>query len=159
MSPSELPLRDIHVPDPVGWWPPAIGWWLFAGIVALMVVLAVLRWRHRRTVAYRFGREIARLRSRYLQDGDNRRLFREGSVMLRRACMSAFPRDQVAGLAGAEWLEFLGQVLEDDELAATQGEILRCAPYQPQPGADADEFLALLDRVGGKLRESTGSGR
>ena len=101
MSPSELPLRDIHVPDPVGWWPPAIGWWLLAGIVALMVVLAVLRWRHRRTVAYRFGREIARLRSRYLQDGDNRRLFREGSVMLRRACMSAFRRDQVAGLAGA----------------------------------------------------------
>ncbi len=27
MEPSELPLRDLHLPDAVGWWPLAPGWW------------------------------------------------------------------------------------------------------------------------------------
>ena len=32
-SPDPLSeLRDIHLPDPVSWWPPAPGWWIAVGI-------------------------------------------------------------------------------------------------------------------------------
>ena len=33
---NELPLRDIHLPDAVSWWPPAIGWWLLAIIIVAL---------------------------------------------------------------------------------------------------------------------------
>ena len=45
LDPSQLPLRDIHLPEVIGWWPPAIGWWILAAVVLLAAVLWVLRYR------------------------------------------------------------------------------------------------------------------
>ena len=37
MNPSELGLRDIHLPGDITWWPPAFGSWLFgAALVSLI---------------------------------------------------------------------------------------------------------------------------
>ena len=35
---QQLPLRDIHLPEAVSWWPPAYGWWL------LVVLLGACAW-------------------------------------------------------------------------------------------------------------------
>jgi len=33
-------LRDIHLPDAISWWTPAIGWWiLLALVIAAFIVL------------------------------------------------------------------------------------------------------------------------
>jgi hypothetical protein len=54
MQAQELVLRDVHVPPAPSLWPPAPGWWLVAGAVAL--VLAILWWvrrqRRRRKLAW-----------------------------------------------------------------------------------------------------------
>jgi len=51
MSPAELPLRDIHLPEPVGWWPPAPGWWaLLALALAGAAAWGWLAWRRRTRV-------------------------------------------------------------------------------------------------------------
>jgi len=38
MNPDPLaPLRPLHLPDQIGWWPPAPGWWLLAGVAAVVL--------------------------------------------------------------------------------------------------------------------------
>ena len=38
-------LRDIHLPEPISWWPPAPGWWILA--VASCALLAwILKYLH-----------------------------------------------------------------------------------------------------------------
>ena len=32
-------LRDIHLPEPVSWWPPALGWWLVAMTVMTLLIV------------------------------------------------------------------------------------------------------------------------
>ncbi len=151
MDPAELPLRDIHLPDPVGWWPPAPGWWILAAILLLSAVLLIRQWRQRRTVAYRFRRELLRLRADYARDHDTERLIQRGSVLLRRACLSAFPRDQVAGLSGSGWTRFIGKLLGQDAAASEYGQLLVEAPYRRGIAVDADWYLDLLARVASRL--------
>ena len=62
MNPAEIPIRDLHLPEPVGWWPLAPGWWLLITIAVLGIgwlLLRALR-RYRRGQARR--QEILRRR-------------------------------------------------------------------------------------------------
>lgn len=55
-------LRDIHMPEPISWWPLAYGWWVIIGlVVALIVGMVVARELRRRTTRYRALQELARL--------------------------------------------------------------------------------------------------
>ena len=85
-APLDLPLRDIHLPEPVSWWPPAPGWWLLAGLLILLAVGALLVWRWYRRG--RLGRSARRALERvfvdYRHHGEPQRLLRELSVLLRR---------------------------------------------------------------------------
>ena len=45
--PETLQLRDIHLPGPAGFWPPAPGWWIAAIIVlGLLTWIGVIAWRY-----------------------------------------------------------------------------------------------------------------
>ena len=99
-------LRDIHVPPPVSWWPPAPGYWLVALLMILGVVLLawqVRRYRLRRAVA----REFERLFTAYQQHHDARLLAQQTSVLLRRAAVTQRPRQEAAGVTGDAWLALL----------------------------------------------------
>ena len=34
MDPEQIPLRDLHLPEAIGWWPLAPGWWVVVALVA-----------------------------------------------------------------------------------------------------------------------------
>ena len=34
MDPEQIPLRDLHLPEAIGWWPLAPGWWVVIALVA-----------------------------------------------------------------------------------------------------------------------------
>ena len=110
-DPLALPLREIHLPESVGWWPPAPGWWLLTVLLALgfaAVCYARLLYRRRQYSAVNMARrELAEIRSRYAADQDAVRCARAISGLLRRLSISVFPPAQSAGLTGAEWLAFL----------------------------------------------------
>lgn len=97
-------LRDIHLPDPVSWWPPAVGYWL---LLALAVVAFVLWYRRYRRFAIRraAAQELKRLESQFDTHNDAHALARAVNVMLRRTLLSLEPRDQVASLTGQHWMQ------------------------------------------------------
>lgn len=165
MDPQKLPLRDIHLPEPVSWWPPAPGWWLLLALAAAAIALAIwLRRRPRRRTAPRrlALRELQQIRAAYAQHGDPRRLVRELSVLLRRSAISLFPRAETAGLTGEAWLGFLDRVLGDGRFSHGVGRELLSAPYRRAAEIDAEALLALcqewVEALPGDRRPPTGSG-
>ena len=141
-----LPLRDIHLPEPISWWPPAPGWWLLAGVLLLLGLLGGrwLRGRRQRRLTTAALEHIASLERRDMSD---RELAEALSTLIRRVALAHFPRDRVAGLCGEAWLHFLDLSLSADNqqhpFRGGCGRALIEAPYHPRGQIDRAALLAL----------------
>lgn len=145
MGPSELPLRDIHLPEPIGWWPLAPGWWIVMVLVCFTVGL-VLWWMKRRQVFAAKRRAIKDFNALvYTRDLSPKQQIESLSVLLRRVCISEFSRQQVAGLTGNDWLNFLDRQLNDGRFTNGVGKLLVEAPYLPNLNCDLDPLFKLCD--------------
>lgn len=144
-------LRDIHLPDAVGLWPLAWGWWLLLALVLLGFTTGIWFWLHRRwqnRYRHQAIAELERALDHYSEHGDIAEYLQELSIVLRRAALSAFPRTRVAGLKGMAWLEFLDATLPGRETDFSQGSgrALLSGPYQAHPQADVEALHRLARR-------------
>ncbi|TNF91373.1 MAG: DUF4381 domain-containing protein [Gammaproteobacteria bacterium] len=147
---GELPLRDIHLPDPIDWWPPAPGWWIVLLLVLLTTTL-LLRWyfrsRKQRRVYQSAFNELRQIEMEYRQHKDDLKLVQALSILLRRIAMTVTSRDQVASLTGDDWLRFLDEGLGENSSAQTfsqgTGRSLIEAPYNPHASVDHQALLEL----------------
>jgi Domain of unknown function (DUF4381) len=129
---SQLPLRDIHLPGAIGWWPPAFGWWLVAALV--LVVLALYgvhyyRARHKRAAL----KAMTRVRAALEQGAEPVACLQFLSTILRRFAMTSVARavgeGDVAGLIGERWLRYLDGRWNRTDFSAGLGKRLLAAPY------------------------------
>lgn len=161
MNPTELPLRDLHLPAPTGWWPLAPGWWLVI-VLAVVGLLWLLR-RFLRQRAYNAARRHAlrqlQVYSRaYTKHRDAVLLGAQLSELLRRTMLAYAPRAEVAGLTGEEWLAWLDRDLDRSHFLHGDGRPLIEWPYRnPDTQIDKSDVAALIDAV--RLRLSTAVGR
>ena len=146
-DPLQLPLRDIHLPEPVSWWPPAPGWWILFALVILSLSITAWLYRRRsrylRSAAYHAKRQLQLLQEDYSKRGDGLKLVRELSALLRRMCISVYPRSESASLTGIDWLALLDESVNGEPFTQGHGRILVEAPYQRNPDIDADTLLSL----------------
>ena len=91
MNPQDIPLRGLHLPDAIGWWPLAPGWWALIAVALVAAILLVRAWRaHRLHSAARRKalRQLEECRSAYAFHGDPVVLGAEVSELLRRAMLA-----------------------------------------------------------------------
>jgi hypothetical protein len=149
MNPEADPLaqlRDIHLPEAIGIWPPAPGWWLLLtfGIVLLAWLYCNLRAR-RRASAYR--RNAKKLLTNYwlqLQAGGDQKIYLENLlIVLRRTALSFAPN--AASLTGESWLVFLDNHSIDTKAKyqSELGQLLLTEPYRAKPQVSASQLLQL----------------
>jgi len=139
---STLPLRDIHLPSAIAWWPPAYGWWLLLALLAaaLLAAFIVYRRRFRERAAIRGLKSVAQS----LANGAAPVVcVQRISMILRRFAMSVSPSAAVAGLTGEEWLGFLDGRWGRDEFSAGIGRVLIYGPYAPADRVSAEDISAL----------------
>lgn len=140
-------LRDIHYPNAISFWPPAIGWYISCGFFLFCVLLSFILyyWYRKKTQMRRLLlQKISQLK---MSAGEKEAsIFAELSVLLKRAALYAFPREEVASLYGKAWLEFLDKTSNNNN-AFTQGtgKILAAAPYQQQHAYQKEEFFLLIE--------------
>jgi hypothetical protein len=157
MDETQLPLRDLHLPDPVGWWPLAPGWWfvllLIATALGYLTWSAYQRWRH--NAPRRFAlRELAHYEAEFLKHRNPVTLGKQLSELLRRGMLAYAPRGEVAGLTGETWLQWLDSGMPLPYFHTQGGKSLLELPYRDPAGDFSDiDIDALLSAV--RLRLNT----
>jgi hypothetical protein len=145
---TQLPLRDIHLPGAIGWWPPAPGWWLLAALVlAGVAVFAVhyYRGRHKRAAL----RALTRVHTALEQGAEPVACLQYVSTILRRFAMTSAPWSRtdaavdVPGLIGERWLQYLDGRWQRTEFTAGLGRQLVAAPYTRPNGIERATALEL----------------
>lgn len=144
---ESLPLRDIHLPEAIGWWPPAPGWWLLPLLLAVLFV--ALRQTYRRLTretALKSAQTVLKtLRER---PADARQTVTDLSALLRRTAISLDSPENVASLRGEDWLAYLDKRLPDAPFSQGVGRCLADAHYRPAlaEDLDLDALFALCER-------------
>jgi hypothetical protein len=165
---SALPLRDIHLPGAVGWWPPAFGWWLVAAVLlAAASAYAVLyyRDRHRRAAL----RALKRVRAALEQGAEPVASLQRVSTLLRRFAMTTAQAaaereplvtiggDEVGGLIGERWLQYLDSRWQRDAFTRGAGRLLLAAPYARPDSVERLKALELTALCSEWLKAEHGS--
>jgi hypothetical protein len=151
-----LPLRDLHLPEPVGWWPPAPGWWVLLTLLVALVAYGLILWhQHRqRNAARRYAlRKLARYEAEYLEHRNPVMLGKQLSQLLRRGMLAYAERDEVAGLTGEDWLNWLDRGMPLPYFHTEGGKSLLQLPYRnPQDDCSDIDVDAMLSAVRMRLR-------
>jgi hypothetical protein len=157
MNPDLSQLRDIHLPDPVSWWPLAPGWW---GLFALLMLLSgICVWFYKRFQSNRW-REHALIECRTIKNllGDEsipelassvsslrsaqRQAAQQVSALLRRVAITRFPRHEVASLTGQNWIDFLSQAV--NHKIKIESSITQTLLYAPYSSTSVNPIAPLL---------------
>ena len=133
-------LRDIHLPDPVGLWPLAPGWWITAVILLAIagVMFRLIRNRIRQGAPRRNAlRELASCYRTFGIDGNESKYIININILLKKVAAHYYGRSRIAKLSGDAWLAFLDKHSGEDQFARGAGSALATGPYRPDVSVDA----------------------
>ena len=135
---QSLPLRDIHPPEAISSWPPAIGWWLLLIIVPVLIFSSwMLYKRLTRKTAITSAKALL-LEIKADQSTDDLKKLQHISIWLRRVTISIDPRQHSAGLTGQAWLEYLDGDLDGQPFSQGVGCCLADAQFRQSAPEDLD---------------------
>ncbi|MBW8636295.1 DUF4381 domain-containing protein [Hoeflea sp. WL0058] len=132
-------LAEPGEPPAVSMAPQTFGWVVLVIVVlGLLAWLAFAGWRKWRANAYR----RAALAELDAAGGDAAAI----AAVLRRCALVAWPREQVAGLVGAQWIGFLDKTGGDGQFASEACRGMLLAPYRQDITASTPEFRQAVAR-------------
>ena len=130
-------LRDIHLPEAIGWWPLAPGWWLLIILVCLgLITLARLFLRRRQASAYR-RQALQKLAIISANEHPQRRL-RALFELLKRTANCAYPERHPGSLGTHKFIAFLRYSSNDRLFNAISAELDELL-YGNLNAADSDD--------------------
>ena len=151
MNPALNDLKDIHLPDPVSWWPMAPGWWLLITLLLLILTVGFYYWRlWHHSLRYKKS-AIKILTTAFQSNSDDLNFLNDCATITRRLTLSIQSKKATpinyAGLQGKEWQQVLQQHMPEP-----QAELLTTGRYQAYPSIDR---TSLYNSVKQWLKEFT----
>jgi Domain of unknown function (DUF4381) len=137
-------LRDIHYPPAIKIWPLAVAWYVVIAFF-LCALVAIFYRRFRQYKRDQLKRMVLK-QIEELQEkrGMGKNISEELSKLLKRAALARYPRHEVAGLFGEDWLLFLDKTSTTTDFSKGLGRLLLVYPYQKAQQDLPDPLFHLI---------------
>lgn len=147
-------LRDIHLPEPVTFWPPAAGWWLLllVALIALVfacrhAIAAMIRRRKLASVMTELDMAYTRFNEHAAFDNTRNQAGLEFlaavNILLNRVVQVIYPNSGSANLVGSQWLNFLDRCDQRSTFVQGPASVLADGVYRPTFNADAEAVYQI----------------
>ncbi len=147
-------LADIQLPQAIGLWPPAPGWWFLLVLVIIFVIALIYFIVRKPAVKKATAKqlksqamiELDSIKAQYDAHSDTpeniHKSVKQLSIFLRRYILSIYYRNEVASLTDQQWLQLLDKTYNTHSNSASEkqsellfekkyAELLTQTPYQP----------------------------
>ncbi len=139
-------LKDIHLPPAINAWPLAPGWIALyvIGLVMVGYIFYVCYQRAKQKITVKFATAKLKHLRELLSDNPNQvNVAAEVSTLIRRTALHYYHREEIAGLTGSAWLDFLNRSGNTMQFTLETGRLLIDAPYQKNSATDLAPLFDL----------------
>lgn len=154
-NPNLAQLRDIHMPDVIGYWPLAPGFYLLGVLVCIAILVTgflLIRYFMNGRGKRKALRVLEDYQNDYLNHKNSQLSSAQLSELLKRVALIYYPREQVASLQGDAWIEFLNQSSRNIDFKTVRSLLIEC-PFQPPQTRD---LLPLFKLTGLWIKQRRG---
>lgn len=139
-------MRGIHLPEAIGWWPLAPGWWIVIALGLCALIAGLYHWR--KYVLRNIYRTFAssELQKHYLQwqsNSSNSQYIESANEVMRRAIKHISGETILSSHSGKQWADTLDK-FSKTPLSDNTRFALSKACYQPEPQVDIEELHQQL---------------
>lgn len=131
-------IDEIILPADISWWPSTIGWKTLALLLFIFVSYRLFKfgqswWKNRyRREAIRQLSELQLSTQQQASDNCLLTVIEKLPFYLKTTALQAYPRDQVAQLSGAAWIDFLNLKTGSEHFDPTISDQLLTISYRPK---------------------------
>jgi len=140
-------LRDIHLPKAIGFWPPAPGWVVLAGLTvtasALLIYFLQRRWQKAKAGKIALQELVVLQQQSYEMPPTE--LAANIAILLRRVALSYYLRADIAALQGEAWLHFLDKTGKTQAFTQHRHLLLK-VPYKKHTKNEVSILFTLARR-------------
>jgi hypothetical protein len=146
MNPELQQLKDIHLPHAINMWPIAPGWIIlfiiFLGLTSYLLYSGYQRNQKKKTVKFALTK-LNQYKELIATNPQDINIAAEISMLIRRTALHYFRREDIAGLSGDNWLDFLNRSGDTTQFTGAVGRILIDAPYRNNDTTDLTPLFTL----------------
>lgn len=148
MNPDPLAtLRDIYLPLPPGWWPPAPGWWILTAL-GLIALVWLCRKFYQRWLVLAPVRAAKALLSQSFDGGrSDEALVNQTNEILKRLLVVALQMQPLGRLSGDRWLLALDSISGSKDFSQGPGRVLGTDRFAPELSVQRDALYQAVTNL------------
>lgn len=148
-------LKDIHLPAVPSLWPlPAVFWIVLTALLCFVFLMRLI-WikKHKLTARKYANREVESITDRF--SGNGYKIATELSLLMRRIALMKYPRQDVSGLTGKTWRQFLEKTTKKPVFEGEAGDIVETVMFIPPDQFKNKNVAALVAAAKEWITENT----